>query len=82
MGTRPVGRSDPIPLAIPPRSGDCEPGTGWFGRPQPRFGSQVERAIHLQKGVYEVGYTRPGYCLTSEGKLVKMKFDRLAQIDR
>lgn len=40
-------------------------------------GVQVERTLHLQKGVYEIGYTRPGYCLTSEGKMVHMKFDRL-----
>ena len=42
-------------------------------------GIQVERAMHLQKGVYEVGYTRPGYCLTSDGKMVNMKFDRLVR---
>lgn len=42
-------------------------------------GVQVEKNMHLQKGVYEVGYTRPGYCLTSEGKLVNMKFVRLVR---
>lgn len=42
-------------------------------------GVLVDRTMHLQKGVYEIGYTRPGYCLTSEGTVVNMKFDRLVR---
>lgn len=39
----------------------------------------VQSTMHLQKGVHEIGYTRPGYCRSSEGKITHMKFDRLVR---
>jgi len=38
---------------------------------------QVESIMHLKQGVYEIGYTRPGWSRSSEGRITHMKFDRL-----
>lgn len=38
---------------------------------------KVESTMHLKQGVYEIGYTRPGYCRSSKGRITHMKFDRL-----